>query len=188
MAINFFVDDEILGLELDIFTAAATDLGAPLVGELLGDLAQFAADHAPQLALVLEDGLDLLGTRPFGGELVENDLNLQTRELVQLQLQDRVGLLFVEAKTLDDLARGVRFPVGLADDANRFVQRIEDDREAFQDVDTPAQLRQLELEATPDDFLAKVEELAQDLQKVELHRPRHLAVLRRHEAGHVHVE
>ena len=51
------------------------------------------------------------------------------------------------SKRFDQLDGGVGLAVRLADDPDRLVERVEDDREAFEDVDAPLELGQLELEA-----------------------------------------
>ena len=159
---HFLVEDEILGLEFHVVPAPAADLGAPLVGEPLGDLIELAANHLPQLALVLEDGLDFLGAPALRRQLLENDLNLQPRQLVQLEFEDGVGLLLVETEALDELASGVRLALRFANDPDCLVERIEDDGETFEEVNAPLELGQLIFEAPGNDFLAKIEELAQE--------------------------
>ena len=63
--------------------------------------------------------------------------DLEPREPVDLQLEDRVGLVGVERKALDDLLGRVRLALGLADDLQDLVERVEDLLEAFEDVDAP---------------------------------------------------
>ena len=72
---------------------------------------------------------------------------------------------------------------------DRLVERVEDRREAFEDVDAPLELGQLELEAARDDLLAEVEEVAQHRRAGSSRSgPGDLRVRRRHQAGQVDVE
>ena len=76
-----------------------------------------------------------------------DDEDLEPRQPVDLQLEDRVGLLGVEREALDDLLGRVRLAVRLADDLQDLVERVEDLLEAFEDVD--ALLQRLELVLEP---------------------------------------
>ncbi len=89
------------------------------------------------------------------GQLGEDGLDLQPRQLVELQLEDRVGLLVRQLEALRQLHRGVGLAIRLADDPDRLVEHVEDEREAFEDVDAALQLRQLELEPPADRLLAE---------------------------------
>ena len=71
----------------------------------------------------------------FSLELLLDDEDLEPRQAVDLQLEDRVGLLGVELEPLHDLLRGVRLAVRLPDDLQDLVERVEDGLEAFEDVD-----------------------------------------------------
>ena len=90
------------------------------------------------------------------------------------------------------LLGGVRLAVAFADQLDRLVQGVEDDAEAFQDVDAPPQLLQLELEAPPHRRQAEIEEVAQHLLEAEppgLRRPLlAVRVVDRHQAGQVEGE
>ena len=61
--------------------------------------------------------------------------DLEPRQAVDLQLEDRVGLLGVELEPLHDLLGRVGLAVRLADDLDDLVERVEDLLEAFEDVD-----------------------------------------------------
>ena len=61
--------------------------------------------------------------------------DLEPGQAVDLQLEDRVGLLGVELEPLDDLLRRVGLAFRLADDLQDLVERVEDLLEALEDVD-----------------------------------------------------
>ena len=60
--------------------------------------------------------------------------NLEPRQPVDLQLEDRVGLFGVELEPLDDLLRRVRLSFRLADDLQDLVERVEDLLEPLENV------------------------------------------------------
>ena len=68
-------------------------------------------------------------------------------------------LLLVQPERLAEFLRRVRLPAALADDLDRLVERVEDDREAFEDVDPPLELPQLVLEPPADGDEPEVEEV-----------------------------
>ena len=88
--------------------------------------------------LLLSSAADLLRALPLVGQLLLDDEDLEPRQPVDLQLEDRVGLLGVELEPLHDLLGRVRLAVGLADDLQDLVERVEDGLEAFEDVDARA--------------------------------------------------
>ena len=81
----------------------------------------------------------------LGGQLVEDVLDLQLAEAVELGLEDGVGLEVGEAEAVHQLGGGVGLAVAGPDDPDRLVEVVEDDREPFEDVDPPEQVRQLVL-------------------------------------------
>ena len=72
----------------------------------------------------------------FCGELLEDIANLQLAQAVELGLQHGVGLELGELEPRDQLGGRVGLAVAVADDLDRLVQVLEDDREAFEDVDS----------------------------------------------------
>ena len=115
--------------------------------------------------------------------------DLEPREPVDLQLEDRVGLLGVEREALDDLLGRVRLAFRLADDLQDLVERVEDLLEAFEDVDAPLERLELVLQAPRDDVEAEVQEVPEDLVQIHPLRPAHVDVaFGRLEAGQVHHE
>ena len=150
-----------------------------------GDL---VAHDLPALLLGLEQQADLLRAGPPLLELRPDRQDLEAREPVQLQLEDRVGLLGVQVEPRHDLLRGVLLAVGLADDADDLVEDVEDLLEAFEDVDPPAERGQLVLQPARHHFEAEVQEVPEDRLEVEPLGLAELGVLRRHEAGEVHRE
>ena len=73
-------------------------------------------------------------------QLVEDLLDLHLGDLVELRVEDRVGLLSSSLNALHQLLGRVRLAAALADDLDRLVEGVEDDLEAFEDVNAPPQL------------------------------------------------
>ena len=76
-----------------------------LIAVLLLDVLELVADDLPAPVFVLQQPADLARALPLLGQLVLNDENLEPREAVELQLENRVGLLGVEPEALHDLLR-----------------------------------------------------------------------------------
>ena len=96
---------------------------------------QLLADQLPAAVFVLEQRRDLAGALALVGQLVLDDEDLEARQPIQLQFEDRVGLLGVEREALHDLLGRVGLAVRLADDLDDLVERVEDLLEALEDVD-----------------------------------------------------
>ena len=88
----------------------------------------------PARRLVAEGAAQLAGPLPRRGELLLDHLDLEPRQPVDLQLEDRVGLLGVEPEAGDDLPRRVGLALRLAHDPQDLVEGVEDLREAFEQV------------------------------------------------------
>ena len=73
----------------------------------------------------------------------------------------------VSPNRVDQLGRGVGLAVAVADDPDRLVEVVEDDREAFEDVDPLEQVLQLVAEPAGDDFQPEVEEMLEDALEIE---------------------
>src|SRR3569623_1954568 len=93
-----------------------------------------AADDGEQRVGGLEDLLDPLRLGRLLVELLADDVDLELREPIQLELEDRIGLDLVELEPLDDLLGGVVLALAGTDDLDDLVERVEDRDEAFEDV------------------------------------------------------
>ena len=108
------------------------DDGAPVVAEALGVFAQLLRRELAPLRRRAEEALERRG---FLAQLVELLLDanpLEARELAEPDLQDVVGLALREPELLHELVPGL---VGLADEADHFLDAREDDEAPFEDVD-----------------------------------------------------
>ena len=139
----------------------------PAVPKPAASALELLAHDAPDAlrALLGEELLDRARALPLLLELLLDDEDLEAREAIEAQLEDRVGLLVVELEPRHDLLGGVGLAVGRADDLEDLVERVEDDREAVEDVHPPRELGELVLEALRDDVEAEVQEVPE-------HRPR----------------
>ncbi len=105
------VGDQVLDFDL---LDRVHDLRAPLVAEILLDLAQFADDHLLQLFLARENFLQLGDLFPDYGEFLQNFVDREPGQAVQLQFEEGVDLGVAEA---DDI---VGEPVLLAVELDAF--------------------------------------------------------------------
>ena len=86
-------------------SSPAAKLRAALVAVLLADALELVADQLPALACGSgEQRLDLLQALPLLGALLADLLDLEPRELVEADLEDRVGLHLVELERLHEAA------------------------------------------------------------------------------------
>ncbi len=131
---------------------------------------------------------NLFGSRLLVLELFLDDEDLKPRQAVELELEDGVRLLGIELEAGDDLRGRVGFAVGLADDADDLIERVEHSREAFEDVDALFELFKLVLEPAGDDLQAEVQEVLQNRAQIAAFGPAHLRIVRRNQAGEVDVE
>ncbi len=184
--IGVFLDDIRLGVELGNIVAAG-ELGSPPCAKFGGQRFEFVAHHAPKLLLGAKNGLDLLGLACFLLELVENLLNFQLGDLVELGVENRIDLDFIELERGHQLLGGIRLALALTDDADGAIEGVEDDLETLKDVNPLAKLLQLELEALAHRRQTKVEEIAQYFLEPEPARLR-LAVGIGHQASQVDRE
>ena len=100
-------------------SAVAGDGGAALVGfgrrRSSESLRARSRTSFQRLVFVLEQRADLPRALALFLELVADDQDLEPRQPVDLQLEDRVGLLGVELEPLHDLLGGVGLAVRLPD-------------------------------------------------------------------------
>src|SRR5262249_58943260 len=75
---------------------ARCELGPALVAVLLSQADELLADHLPALPRAGEERLDLLQALSLFRTLAADLLDLEAGELVEADLQDRVGLDLVE--------------------------------------------------------------------------------------------
>ena len=122
---------------------------------------------AQRLSSLLSSAADLARAPPLLVELLADDENLEPGQAVDLQLEDRVGLLGVELEALDDRLRRVGLAFGLADDLQDLVERVEDLLEALEDVDPLLQRLELVLQALGDDVEPEVQEVEEHLVQIQ---------------------
>ena len=151
-------------------------------------LLDLLAHHRPALRLVAEQRVQLAAALARAGELFLDDEDFEPRQAVDLQFEDRVGLLRVEIEALHDRLRRVRLAFRLADDAQDFVERVEDLGEAFEQMDAAFQRAELVFQPLGDDVEPEVQEVPQHFLQLEAFGLADLGILGRDEAGEVHPE
>ena len=140
------------------------------------------AHDCPAAVLVLQQAADLARALALLLGLLADDQNLEAGQAVDLELEDRVGLLGVEREPLDDLLRGVLLALRLPDDLEDLVERVEDLLEALEDVDALLERLELVLQPPRDDVEPEVQEVPEDRVEIEPLGPPDLGVLGRNEA------
>ena len=135
-------------------------------------------DDVPAAPLVLEQRVDLPHAPALLLQLLADDQDLEPRQAVDLQLEDRVGLLGVEVEALDDLLRRVRLALRLPDDLQDLVERVEDLLEALEDVDALPERLELVLQPPGHDLQPEVQEVPEHRVQIQPLGPADLGVLR----------
>ena len=124
-------------------------------------------DDLPPRRFVVEQGLDFGGPLSLLLQLIEDVADLELAQLVELGLEDGVGLDLGQLEPSDQLGGSVCLAVAVADDLDRLVKVLEDDREALEDMDSLEQVLELEPQASDHHFHAEVEEVLENRRQVE---------------------
>src|SRR6185437_15719771 len=141
-----------------------------VAAEVLADILQFVGDHAAQLLVAGQNRLELRDAELDLGQLVEDLLPLQPGEAVQLQVEDRLRLLFAERELLHQpLARLLRAGGG-ADELDDRVEVVQGDPVPLQNMLALARLAQLEGRAPADHVHPVVEKALDGLDQAHLAR------------------
>ena len=119
------VGDEIFRGILDVFLGrvdGCSSFSNCVLPELIGQRFDFLPNDLPPsrsvgvFGVFAKQSLDLIGAFLFVLQFIKNQIDFQTREPIQLELQYGVGLFriqpaFVGRKTLHNLLRRVRFAI-----------------------------------------------------------------------------
>src|SRR5690606_34371904 len=136
--------------------------------ERVPQLFQFGLDDNPQPAFRAEDLTDLLRLRLLVFEFLQDAIDLQRRDAVQRQFEDRIDLHLIKLlELLEQLLRRIRLSCTGAEQLEGLVEPVEDDREAFQNVDPLLEDLQFVLEPPADRLQSEVEKLTQNLVQGE---------------------
>src|SRR5262249_30231837 len=165
---HVLVGDQVLDAEL---TALVDDLGPAPVGELVADALQLGHDQLNEQLLAGQDRAEALDRLHQLDELVEDLLAFQPRQPLELHVEDglRLGLRELEVR-LEPLAR-LRRALRSANQLDHFVEVVERDPEAFEDVGARLGLPELELGPPADDLAAELDEVLDDLEEAQDLRP-----------------
>ena len=115
-------------------------------------------------------------------------MDFQLAEAIELGFEDRVGLEVGEREPRDQLRRSVSLAVAGADDRDRLVQVVENDREAFEDMDSREQEVEFVLQPPSHDIEPEFEEVLQDTLQIQPGGNGHLGPLGGEQTRHVDVE
>jgi len=161
--------DQVLDRELALI---GDDLGAPLVAETVGQLRQlFLQDlHPPRLGR--EDLLAFLDELADVLQLLLELRDLEGGEPGQPHVEDFGRLLLRQLEPLAQRRVGARRVLRFLDELDHFVDMIDGDLQAFEDVLAVLRALQLELGAQCDDGVAMFDEMLQQLEERQLPRRR----------------
>src|SRR5262249_29550265 len=157
---GFLVHDVGVGVVGELLAPARRRDRAALVAVLLADRDDLGTDQLPALGGALQEPLDLGKTLLLLGTLAADLVDLELREMVEAELEDRVDLDIVELECGHELDGGVGAAVGTADDADRLVEVVVERDEAVEDVQAFEEALLLELELPRQHGHAEVEEVA----------------------------
>ena len=164
---HFLVGDEVL--DVDAAQGVGEHLGTARRGEGLANLADLALEFGAQHFGVLQHGLEELDLfqqfAVFGHEL----FTLQAGQALQAHVQDGAGLHLGELETLHEAGAGLVRAGGSADQGHHFVDVVDGDAQAFQDVGAGLGLLQVVAGAADDHLAAVVHEAGQGRLEVEQH-------------------
>src|SRR5262249_31344984 len=139
----------------------------PAVAVLLLNRLELFADDGPAALFVPEEAADLTRALAFLFRFLPDNQDLQPGEPVNLQLEDRVGLLGIQRKPLDDLGGRVGLAFRFADDLEDLVERVEDLLEPFEDMDALFERGELVLEAIGHHFEPEIQKVPEHRMEVE---------------------
>ena len=131
--------------------------GAAFVRILLGDGFHFLPDDLGELLSALQDALEAGDQLQDIGILLTEGFDLQVGEALQAHIEDRLGLLLGEGKPLHKGDAGILRALAGPDQGDDFVQVIQGDHQAFQDMGAGFGLRQVILGAAGNDLLLIVD-------------------------------
>ncbi len=142
--------DEVLDGELRV---VAHDFGAPFIAETLGHLEQLALEDVHAARLALEDATQIGDGGADLGQLLLELVALETGELGEPHVEDRLGLPLAEPEPALQLCAGRGGILRRADEGDDLVDVVDGDLEPLEDVLPFERLVEVELRAAHDDFV-----------------------------------
>ena len=167
-------DDHVLvGDEIEDVNAfeVLKDLGLAGGGVAILNFLDLVADDAAQDLVVFQDRAQVFDELDELIVLVDEFLALQVGQALQAHVQDGLGLALGQPKALHQPFPGFDGVFGGPNDGDHFVDVVERDAQAFEDVGALLALSQIEPGAAQDDVAAVGEEVLQDLLDIEQRRP-----------------
>ena len=144
------------------FAADRRDFGAALVVKLRFDRERLLLDNGEHAALVGKDVLQVFDLEVQRAQLVLQLLAVQAGQRAQLHLHDSLRLHIVQAEPLGHALARLGAVLGGADDRDHFVDEIDRNFEALQDVRAVLGLFELKARAACDDVLLEVDVILQN--------------------------
>src|SRR4030095_11532696 len=129
------------------------------VAVLLLDFLNLDSDNVPAALFVSEQRVDLPNPPAAILEFLADEQNLEPRQPIDFEFENRIGLFRVQAEAFDDLLSRIRLSFRLADDLQDVVERIKDLLEALENVDALLDRRQLVFQPLGDDIEPEMKEV-----------------------------
>ena len=163
-------DEDVLVLDqvfdVELFIHAGQDLRPPRVAVLLLQLGQIFLDQLENLAVILQQALQVGDMGGDLGVLVLDLLPLQRSQPAQLHIEDGRGLNLGQAEARHQLAAGVVGVGRLANGLDDLIEVADGDEQAGQDMLAALGLVQFEARAPGDDIHPVIDvDLQRSLQR-----------------------
>ena len=142
------------------------DFGTPGIGIFIPDHDQFITDHAQTLFAAGQQTFKVSDLLLQFGIFIADILHGHAGQLVQTHIQNRLHLHFGKTETIHQRLCRFRTGTGVADHLNHFIQIIQSQQEAFQNVGTGTGFLQIELRPARNHFQTVIDVSLQDFRKV----------------------
>src|SRR5262245_2821764 len=126
----------------------------------------------------------MLSLRLLFLELLQDLLDFHLRNSIELRFENGIDLNFIELESLHQLLGRIGLAFAIANNADGFIERVENNLEAFENVNSFAELFELILKTALDRRKAKIKEVAENLFDSESLRAR-CAMRSWYQTGHV---
>ena len=143
------------------------NLCSSFIPEFLGDLQQFSSDHTEQFLLIGQNRRQPLNQLHQGSIFFLDLASFQTCQRPQAHIHNRLCLNIIQTKPLHQFCLRKRDALTSADDPDHFIDVVERNQQAFQDMSPLLCLVQIIPRPSGDDILLVFQIILKDLDKVQ---------------------
>jgi len=141
------------------------DHGTALVAVLLTDFSQFVQHHLHQQFVTRQDGAEPFDRLQQFGQLVDDLLPLQSRQALQLHVENRLRLKLRELEFGHQTGSGLDRTLRGSDQRNDAIQVIQRDLETLEDMGARFGFAKLEFGAPANDLAPELDEVLEDVEE-----------------------